>query len=382
MRILHIGKYYPPMRGGMETLIRDIAEQQVSDGHQVTVWVHNHAFNALTSKTEESTVEINGQPLRLIRQKSTRPILFTPFKLGVRKTLRRLVREWRPDVVHVHWPSFTAMMPSFTRALQNTPLVISWHSDIITEGASWGIKMAHRVLKPLQNRLLRRADAVIASSEEYLRHSNTLPAFSDRCVVIPLGVRPRIVDAQAGANVHWRSGALRIYSLGRLTFYKNHALLIRAAAQMPEVQVKIAGGGQLHGALQQLIERLDCGDRVELLGEVDQATADGCLASCDAFCFPSNDRAESFGLALLEAMHNDKVAVISDTPGSGMRWLAEEYPKSIRFSPNDTESLIQALQKVRDVQSEWGQKNAGFRLDIAEISPRLVDLYRRLIAAR
>ena len=39
MRILHVGKYYPPVKGGMETVLREMAEGLLARGHRVSVLV-------------------------------------------------------------------------------------------------------------------------------------------------------------------------------------------------------------------------------------------------------------------------------------------------------------------------------------------------------
>ena len=40
MRILHVGKYYPPARGGMERYLADLVEAQRAAGDEVAVLVH------------------------------------------------------------------------------------------------------------------------------------------------------------------------------------------------------------------------------------------------------------------------------------------------------------------------------------------------------
>ena len=45
MRILHIGKYYPPVSGGMERFLADLVDAQRAAGHDVAVLVHDDRRN-------------------------------------------------------------------------------------------------------------------------------------------------------------------------------------------------------------------------------------------------------------------------------------------------------------------------------------------------
>ena len=44
MRIVHLGKYYPPAPGGIETHVQTLAKAQAELGAKVTVLCVNHKF--------------------------------------------------------------------------------------------------------------------------------------------------------------------------------------------------------------------------------------------------------------------------------------------------------------------------------------------------
>jgi glycosyltransferase involved in cell wall biosynthesis len=46
-----------------------------------------------------------------------------------------------------------------------------------------------------------------------------------------------------------RPTTLRVLAIGRLTYYKGHEVLIRAAAELPEARVLIVGSGDLEESL-------------------------------------------------------------------------------------------------------------------------------------
>ncbi|MBW1819928.1 MAG: hypothetical protein JRJ60_22540 [Deltaproteobacteria bacterium] len=49
MRVLHIGKYYPPFKGGMENFLRDLLEALSESDVSVSALVHHHERGARAS---------------------------------------------------------------------------------------------------------------------------------------------------------------------------------------------------------------------------------------------------------------------------------------------------------------------------------------------
>lgn len=93
--------------------------------------------------------------------------------------------------------------------------------------------------------------------------------------------------------------ALRVLSVASLTPVKNHALLLRALAHVPNAHLQLAGSGPLEKGLRALAHQLNIADRVEFLGEVNHAALPAVYHSADVFVQTS--RHEAQGLAVLEA---------------------------------------------------------------------------------
>ena len=72
------------------------------------------------------------------------------------------------------------------------------------------------------------------------------------------------------------------------------------------------------------------------------------LSACDCLCLPSTDRAESFGVVLLEAMSAAKACVVSDVAGSGMSWLVDHEHTGFVTPTRDAAALATALCQLRD----------------------------------
>jgi rhamnosyl/mannosyltransferase len=245
----------------------------------------------------------------------------------------------------------------------------------------------------LEQRLLAASQAVIVASPPYLDTSIALAKWHDRCHVIPLGIDPhRIPDpdpaAQAQAEIYWGHTGFRILAIGRLTYYKGHEVLVRAAAELPDSRTLIVGTGDRRASLETLIQTLGLPERVALPGFQSAADLNALLASCDVVCLPSLDRAEAFGLVLLEAMRFGKPVVVSAIPGSGPGWVTEQAGHGRLVVPGDAGALAAALRELqtdparRTALGEAGIAALREQFSIGPVAEAIAALYRQTLNHR
>lgn len=377
MNILHLGKYYPPYHGGMEHYLKDLAAAQVKQNHQVTVLVHNHNHGLLKSKSEFETID----GVDVIRQASLRPVLFTPLMLGLIKTIKKRHREQAIDLIHIHWPNPSACWLLFSRL--NIPFLIQWHADMVTEGNSWVMKFIHRLASPFEQSLIKKCRTIQISSPDYAKHSKALAPHTARCHVVPLGIDTQsfVTSESDGqwAESQWPQGQLRVFHLGRMTHYKNQSLLIKLADQYHHHYTVVAGDGPLLPDLKKQAHALGVNKAVTFTGRLTSSQVHALYQSCDVFCLPSDDRAESFGVVLLEAMYHDKVILVADTKGSGMAWLANHYNKGFVFKSNDIDHLKSKLDHIKNHLHAIQSHPKDFHCAIEKTAQDMEALYQQTI---
>jgi glycosyltransferase involved in cell wall biosynthesis len=118
-------------------------------------------------------------------------------------------------------------------------------------------------------------------------------------------------------------GPLRVAAVGRLVEKKGFADLVEAVRRLVElglpVEVRLAGGGELHDDLAARIRAAGLGDRFALLGPRTQAEVRELLDWCDVFAAPSvvgsDGNADGLPTVLLEAMASGAPCVATDVTG-------------------------------------------------------------------
>ncbi|HEY5199186.1 MAG TPA: glycosyltransferase [Solirubrobacteraceae bacterium] len=245
------------------------------------------------------------------------------------------------DVVHLHLPNPTGEVAALV-ASAGRPIIASYHADIVRQAVLLPL------YAPVVDAVLRRAAVVVSGTHAMLRTSPLLSKHAGRARVIPYGVdtdrlSPAAADPAAVTALRRRFGARVVVATGRLVYYKGFDRLIRLAERV-DASIVIAGTGPLSAELGALAARAP---RAHLLGSVTDAQLRDVLAAADVFVLPSVNRAESFGIATLEAQSMGLPAVVTDV-GTGTVEAIEPDHSGIVVASGDDDALVRALRTLLD----------------------------------
>jgi glycosyltransferase involved in cell wall biosynthesis len=387
MRVLHIGKFFPPHPGGIERTSADLAVALAERGVRSAVLAHAEPGTRRSSTFRRGDVEVTLAGC-LGRW------LYAPVSPAFPSLLHRTIGQFRPDLLHLHVPNTSAFCALLLPSARRLPWVVHWHADIPLDSRRRALRMAYRLYRPWEQALLRRASAVIATSQAYLQSSAALAPWRDKAQVIPLGLpvlQAEVKNAANHTNIQWPTAGARVLAVGRLSYFKGFDVLLRALAQVPDAGLVLVGDGECRDALHRLAEELGITARVRFAGRVNQDEAGEAMlaatcATADMFCLPSTERAESFGLVLLEAMRTSLPVIASSIPGSGVGHVLDGGAAGLLVPPGDVAALADA---IRGLAGDAGMRrrfgDAGhqrwrreFTLDAS--AEKMLALYRRVLA--
>lgn len=324
IRVLHIGKFYPPVRGGMETHLQDLcrAMSPLAD------------IDVIVGHTQLTTTHDFDGEIRIHRIGSLGMIASS----SICPTMVGAIRNTSADIVHLHSPNPTAVL-SYLASGHRGRLVVTHHSDIVRQRV---LKFAY---EPWLRRLMSRADAIISFSPNYIASSAVLSRHRDKCHVISHGIDPerfRHPDPQTVAEINNRYGDRIVLGVGRLVYYKGFEYLIRAIAGT-DATLLIVGTGPLQAQLENLARSLNVSDRVYFLGDVADVTP--YYHAAHIFVLPSTARSEAFGIVQLEAMACG-TPVINTQLDSGVPYVSLDGVTGLTVPLCDVASLRHSIQRL------------------------------------
>ncbi len=342
MNILQIGKYYPPVYGGIETVMNDITEVLNAKGYKTDVLCSNKA------KYFKEDI-INGY--KVIRVKSYGTIFSTSIAPQMIFKLRGIINEY--DILHIHLPNPMANLALLFAKIHNKKIILHWHSDIIKQ------KHLLKLYEPLQNWLMKKADTIIATTPKYIEESLYLQKYKNKCVSIPIGIDKNKLQVK-NSLYHKLKGIYKnkkiIFSLGRLTYYKGFKYLIDSSKYLSDDFVIIIGGsGPLANELKLQIINNGLENKVKLIGKIDDKDLGAYYKACDLFCLPSIVKSEAFGVVQLEAMSFGKPIVATKIKGSGVDWVNLDGGSGLNVEVKDSQSLAEAFKKILLDQKRYNE---------------------------
>jgi rhamnosyl/mannosyltransferase len=373
VRVTHLGKFYPPVPGGMERVVQALCEGERMLG------VDSRAL-VIGSGRATLREQVNGVPVTragsIVRAGS----------VWLSAALIPWLRRDSSDVLVLHEPNPMALV-AYALARPRHRLIVWYHSEVIRP--RWRYRAFYH---PFVSFALRRAARIVVSSPALVEHAAALAPYRDRAVVIPFGLpdpaqtpqdrrAPAPDPTETTVRAKW-SGQIVLF-VGRLVPYKGVDVLLRAVRDA-RAAVVIVGDGPLRQQLERLAADLGVADRVFFLGTLSEEALAGWYHACDLLVLPSTTRAEAFGLVQLEAMARGK-PVVSTRLASGVPWVNQDGVTGLTIPPGDAGALREAIVRILASDELQARMGAAARRRFLEhftygrMIDRTTDLYQEVV---
>jgi glycosyltransferase involved in cell wall biosynthesis len=289
------------------------------------------------------------------------------------RNLRRLVRDWHPDLIHAHLPSAGIL----ARYSGSSPVVYTEHN--IASSYRQPTRTMNKLSYGRNSAVIAVSDAVAASLEGY-------PGPAPR--VIPNGITFDVTPAEVAAvrrELGLEAGTKLVVHVGNIRPHKGHQNLIEAArlvvAADPTVRFVSVGAEKHEGDLARVTGLADAAGvshHVQFLGRRPEARA--FLAAADLVVNPADF--EGLPLAVLEALSLGKPVVA--TAVGGVPTVVVDGVTGRLVPPRDPEALATGI--LEGLHSEdaasWGVAGAELvsrNHGIAQMISEYEKVYEELI---
>lgn len=307
--------------------------------------------------------------------------------LAALSQLIRLMRKFKPDIVHTHTAK-AGTLGRLAARLAGVPVVIHTYHGHVFHG--YFSSVVTRVFLFIERFLARLSTRLLTVSPTVRRELLELGIGTpERLIVLPLGL-----DLERFRRGHTLKGELRtelgldvstplVGIVARLVPIKDHDTFLKAAALVAARHARarflIVGDGERRAELEALSRSLGIGDRVMFLGW--RRDLDRIYADLDVVALTSQN--EGSPVSLIEAM-TAQCAVVSTSVG-GVPDLIQDRVDGLLVPPGRAEVVAQALHELLAdpvLRRSLGLA-AGAKAYPAYSASRLVDdmdrLYRSLL---
>ncbi|HJR60737.1 MAG TPA: glycosyltransferase [Vicinamibacterales bacterium] len=368
LRVLHLGKFYPPVSGGMERVLQLLCEREKTEVDT----------RVLVANTTRATIRETVNGVRVTRVAN----VGSAGSVAICPSLPLWLSRERADVIVIHEPNPMGLL-AYALARPAGKLIVWFHSEVVRDRLKYAL-----MYRPWFAYAMRRASRVIVASPPMLE-AGQLRGFAAPAAVIPYGVDETRLTLSP--DVARRASQLRaahhgplLLFVGRMVPYKGLDVLLRAMVDVPATAV-LVGGGPQREALAALARELRIEARVVFAGEVDEPGLIAWYHACDLFVLPSTTRAEAFGVVQTEAMACGKPVVSTALP-SGVPWVNRDGETGLVVPPGDAGALAAALNRLagdaalRQRMGERGRQRVVDEFTAERMALRALEVYRDVVS--
>ena len=346
MRILFLSQFFSSTRGGGEYLFYVIVKRLAENNHRI--WI-------ITNKIEgeiypvHKNIKIIFVPPILKYQGGLPPSIKDNIRFFINtvKVGKKIIKENNIEIIHSN--NFTPALTGGFLSFLTSKVHITSVWDIFTLcGCNYWKKWVsqtkvskiNQFIGPIFEKLILKTKChgihtiSNASKDDLVKFGAKKPIYN---------IPPTIEKIQDENKIQDNNQFIYV---GRLVFYKNVEVLIKAIKivkkQEKKIKLIIVGGGPLLEKIQEMIENLGLKDNIIIKGYVDSEEKIKLISESNAMVFPSE--CEGFGLVILEAFSQNKPVIVSDIPP--MSEIINHEETGFVLNPNDEKEWAEYILKL------------------------------------
>jgi glycosyltransferase involved in cell wall biosynthesis len=331
-----------------------------------------------------------GVPIRLVPQLRR---AIDPWRdvAGYRE-LKRVLREFQPDVVHTHSAKAGFLGRLAAWSLRVPAIVHTVHGAPFHPYQN---AAARNLFRWCEWYAARRCHALISVADamtDLMVNSGVAPREKFTTIYSGMDVEPFLHADEHRQRVRRELGFepqhVVVGKIARLFHLKGHEDVIRAAAEVvpsqPQVRFLLVGDGILRDKLQRMIDEAGMHDRFRFTGLVPPSRIPELIGAMDILVHAS--LREGLARALPQALIAGKPVVSYDIDGA--REVCIDGETGFLVPPRDWQGLVEPLRRLSQDESLRGRLGAEGRRRFTDrfrhetMTRRIRELYQRLLGER
>jgi len=387
MRVLIANDQHWPMKSGVATAARTLAQGLADRGHEVLVVAPSQTGRGYSEYDENYNI---------MRIRS----FGLPFRKNLRvsvtydREMRRVLDEFQPDVVHVHTQLTVGL--SMLRAAVHRQIPVVATNHVMPDNMIKNIKILSPISRPVSyilseygTMLYRGAKRIVMPTESALGLFN-ISRIEAPAVAISNGInlnrfKPLKPNAELYEKFNIPKDKTLVTYIGRLDEEKHIHILVHALELLHwsgrDFHAVIVGAGNADEGLRELVDLLRLNDNVTFTGLVSDEDLVQLHRVGDVYVMPSPTELQC--LAMLEAMASGKAVVAVDA--GALSELCLNGENGYLINVDDIEAMANGIMDLLDHpkrRASFGKRSHEIakQHDVKVVIPRFEKLYEEVIS--
>jgi glycosyltransferase involved in cell wall biosynthesis len=313
MNVLLLTQFFSTTRGGGEYIFSLVAKNLAKDNNNVFV-----ITNKIEGENyqEYKNIKVTFVP-PMLQYKGGLPPGFSDnlrYSINAIRQGLKIIKNEKIDIIHSN--NFApALAGSILSSLTSKPHITTVHDIFSLCGKNywkeWGkqsdVSRLNVWLAPFFEKLMIKLRYNCIHTVSEATREDLLKFGAKK----PIHVIHNAIESTL--SIDTKQSPLQFVYVGRLVFYKNLEVAIRAVSivkkTVPEIKLVIIGSGPHRNSLEELVKKLDIQSNIEFKGYVTAEEKSRIISESNALVFPS--LCEGFGLVILEAFDKSRPALVS-----------------------------------------------------------------------